>query len=184
MNRSEESQWLAALKDPLQKRNAFGQVMSTYQERVYYFTRRMITDHDDASDIVQQVFIKAWKGIDNFRGDSKLSTWLMRIAHRESITFLNKKNRFLGISVDDVHDEIVSNLTADPYYNGDEIQMHLQAAIATLPEKQKTVFVMRYFDDLSYKEIAEISGTSVGGLKANYHHAVQKIEEQLRNIKP
>lgn len=168
------------LADPLTKRKAFSEVMLQHQQRVYFFIRRMVLDHDDAADVTQNVFLKAWKGIESFRGESKMSTWLFRIAHNESITFLNKKKRLMGVSLDDLENSLTLQLEADIHYDGDEIQRALQLAIATLPEKQKAVFIFRYFENMPYSEIADATGTSVGALKASYHHAVKKIEQHIK----
>ena len=139
----------------------------------------MVLDHDDANDIAQNTFIKAWKGLDNFRSESKFSTWLYRIATNESITFLHKQKKIKGIPFEDVEHALSSSLEADVHYNGDEIQRKLQTAIANLPNKQKAVFIMKYYEEKKYKEISDITGTSVGALKASYHHAVKKIEDFL-----
>lgn len=156
-------------------------VMLDHQQRVYFFVRRMVLDHEDAADVTQNVFLKAWKGIERFRGDSKMSTWLFRIAHNEAITFLNKKNKLMGISMDDIEHGLHAQLEADVHYDGDEIQAALQVAIASLPEKQKAVFIFRYYENLPYSEIAEATGTSMGALNASYHHAAKKIEEHIRS---
>ena len=136
----------------------------------------MVLSHEDSNDILQEVFIKSWTNIDNFRGESKLTTWLYRIAINESITFLNKKRTQNNISVDDENSFLLSRLEGDQYFNGDEAQKLLQRAILTLPDKQRLVFQMKYFDEMKYEEMSEILSTSVGALKASYHHAVKKIE--------
>jgi len=157
---------------------AFNAVVDAYQQRLYWHIRRMVLDHDDANDVLQNTFIKIWKGLGNFKGNSKVYTWAYRIATNESITFLNKKRE--DISFDLVEFSVSKNLEADVYFDGDEIERKLYAAIHTLPEKQKAVFNLKYFDELKYTEISEILETSVGGLKASYHHAVKKIEEFLK----
>ncbi|MGB0424059.1 MAG: RNA polymerase sigma factor [Flavobacteriales bacterium] len=168
------------LADPFTKRKAFSEVMLQHQQRVYFFIRRMVLDHEDAADVTQNVFLKAWKGIESFRGDSKISTWLFRIAHNESVTFLNKKKKLMGVSLDDLDHSLTIQLKADLHYDGDEIQRELQLAIAKLPEKQKAVFIFRYYENLPYSDISDATGTSVGALKASYHHAVKKIEEHIK----
>jgi RNA polymerase sigma-70 factor (ECF subfamily) len=141
-----------------------------------------VLDHDDADDILQNVFIKAYHGLDKFRGESKILTWLYRIATNESISFLNsKKKRFL-IPIADVENQLSKNLEADNYFSGDHIQMKLQQAILTLPEKQRLVFNMKYFEEMKYEDMSEILGTSVGALKASYHHAVKKIEDFFKRL--
>lgn len=159
---------------------AFNLIMRKHQKPVYWHVRRIVIDHDDTNDIVQNTFIKVWKGLDAFREDSKLYTWLYRIATNESITFLNHKRKRFFISIHNVEKELFEKLQTDPYFKGDSIQKKLQAAILTLPEKQRIVFNMKYFDELKYEDMSEILGTSIGALKASYHIAVKKIEEILK----
>ena len=141
----------------------------------------MVLNHDDANDLLQNTFMKAWNGLDNFRGDSQISTWLYRIATNETLTFLsNKKNN--SISISDIEDNIIQNLQSDPYFDGDKVQLLLQQAILKLPEKQRLVFNMRFYDEMPYEEMSEILETSVGALKASYHHASKKIEEFITNV--
>ena len=139
----------------------------------------MVLSHDDTNDILQDVFIKAWTNLENFRGDSKLSTWLYRIAINESITFLNKKRSQNNISIDDDDTFLLNTIESDEYFDGDNAQKLLQKAILTLPDKQRLVFHMKYFEEMKYEDMSEILGTSVGALKASYHHAVKKIEKIL-----
>ena len=174
-----EEEIIALLKNPQTQKQAFGEVVSQYSEKIYWQIRKMVFDHEDANDLVQNTFIKAWSSINNFRGDSKLSTWLYRIAINESITFLNAQRQRNNISIDDEDIFLANKLESDEYFDGDEILLKLQKAIALLPEKQRLVFNMRYYDELSYEEISEILGTSVGALKASYHHAAKKIESFL-----
>ena len=148
-----------------------------YQERVYWHVRKMVIDHDDADDLVQEIFVKVWKNLKSFREDSKLFTWIYRIATNECLTFLKKKKRKFFVPIHDVQEELASKLDSDPSIGGDEIQMKLQKALLRLPDKQRLVFNMKYFDDMKFKDIAAITNTSEGALKANYHHAVKKIEE-------
>ena len=162
-------------------RAAFGKVIEHYSEQLYWHIRRMVIDHDDASDVLQNTFIKAWTNIDNFRGDAKLSTWLYKIAINESITFINKKKVLNNIPIDDDNTFLLNNLEADKYFDGDEAQRKLQRAIATLPDKQRLVFNMRYYEEMKYEDMSEILGTSVGALKASYHHAIKKIESFFEN---
>ena len=157
-------------------REAFGRVIEHYSQSLYWQIRRMVIDHDDTNDVLQNTFLKAWSNIDNFRGDAKLSTWLYKIAINESITFINKRKAQNNINLDDDNSFLVNNLEADRYFDGDEAQIKLQKAIATLPEKQRLVFNMRYYDEMKYEDMSEILGTSVGALKASYHHAIKKIE--------
>lgn len=154
-------------------------LVRTYQQRVYWLVRKMVIDHDDSDDITQEVFIKIHKAIDNFREDSQLYTWIYRIATNECLSFLNKKKRRFFLPIEDVSGELSSRIDTAPDITGDEIQKKLQKAILTLPDKQRLVFNMKYFEDLPYEDIAEITNTSVGALKASFHHAVKKIEDYL-----
>lgn len=174
-----EGELINALRDPKTCHQAFATVVSEYSERLYWQIRKMVLVHEDADDILQDTFIKAWTNIDNFRGDSKLSTWLYRIAINESITFLNKKRKQNNVSMDDDDTFLLNTLESDTYFDGDEAQLLLQKAILTLPEKQRIVFQMKYFKELKYEEMSEILDTSVGALKASYRHATKKIEKFL-----
>jgi RNA polymerase sigma-70 factor (ECF subfamily) len=176
MTLSEEELQLQ-LSQPNKRASAFSQVVRTYQERLYWHIRKMVLSHDDANDVLQNTFLKAWNGLDSFRGDAQFSTWLYRIATNETLTFLANKRMRNSNSIDDVEDALLQNLKADTYFNGTEIQLKLQEALLTLPEKQRLVFNMKYYDDITYNKMEEILGTSVGALKASYHHAVKKIEK-------
>jgi RNA polymerase sigma factor (sigma-70 family) len=158
---------------------AFSLIMHKYQEKLYWHIRKMVISHDDADDLVQKAFIKAWKGLANFREDAQLYTWLYRIATNETLTFLRQKRRKFFVPIVDVEKELEQTVESDVYFNGDAIQLNFQKAILTLPEKQRLVFNMKYFDDITYEEMAEILGTSVGALKASYHIASKKIEKYL-----
>ena len=163
-----------------QTRNyAFNLLVREYQKRLYWHIRKIIIDHDDTDDVLQNVFIKVWKNLSNFKEESQLFTWMYRIATNESINFLNQKKKRAGIPLDDVSAFLANNLESDSYYKGDEIQTKLQKAILTLPDKQRIVFNMKYFDEMKYEEMSKILETSVGALKASYHHAVKKIETYL-----
>ncbi|MDD3079613.1 MAG: RNA polymerase sigma factor [Paludibacter sp.] len=171
-----EAELLLQLNQPQKKAGAFSGLVRLYQEKLYWHIRKMVLSHDDANDILQNTFMKAWNGLDGFRGDSQISTWLYRIATNETLTFLaNKRMRNIA-SMDDVETVLLQNLQADTYFNGNELELKLQKAILTLPEKQRLVFNMKYFDDITYEQMEAILGTSVGALKASYHHAVKKIE--------
>jgi len=176
MNPTEEELQIQ-LNEPLKRVGAFSVLVRMYQERLYWHIRKMILSHDDSNDVLQNTFMKAWNGLDGFRGESKLSTWLYRIATNETLTFLTNKRLRNISSMDDVEDVLLQNLRADSYFNGTEIQMKLQEAILTLPEKQRLVFNMKYFEDITYEQMEAVLGTSVGALKASYHHAVKKIEK-------
>jgi RNA polymerase sigma factor (sigma-70 family) len=158
---------------------AFNMIVKKYQKRLYYHIRRMVIDHDDSNDILQNTFIKVWKGLDNFREDSQLFTWMYRIATNECLTFLKQKKRRFLIPLD-LTKELTDHLTSNnSLFNADKLEMKLQKAILTLPEKQRLVFNLRYYDNMKYEEMSEILGTSVGALKASYHHAVNKIEKYI-----
>lgn len=158
--------------------DAFKELIDKYKVKLYWHIRKIVIDHNDADDILQNVFIKVWKNINTFRGQSKLYTWLYRIATNESLNFLKSQRKHFFVSID-IERTLLEKLETDPYFNGDEADKELQKAILTLPEKQRVVFNMRYFDDLTYEEMAEILNTSEGALKASYHHAVKKIEKYL-----
>jgi len=176
MNLSEE-ELQKQLSDPRQRNSAFSLVVRMFQERLYWHIRKMVMSHEDSNDVLQNTFLKAWNGLDGFRGDSQISTWLYRIATNETLTFLSNKRMRSQNSMNEVEDGLLQNLRADTYFDGNDLQMRLQEAILTLPEKQRLVFNMRYFDDITYEQMEAILGTSAGALKASYHHAVKKIEK-------
>lgn len=165
------------LRDPLTAREAFAEAIAVYTEPLYWQIRRLVNNHDDANDLLQNTFMKAWQSVDNFRGDARLSTWLHKIAINESLTFLEKEKRRAGVSLDDPDSRMVHAIEADTMVDGDELALKLRKAIARLPEKQRIVFNMRYYDDMKYEDMSQILGTSVGALKASYHLAVKKIEK-------
>ncbi|MBP6356345.1 MAG: sigma-70 family RNA polymerase sigma factor [Paludibacter sp.] len=176
MNRT-EAELLLGLKNEQKKASAFSEIVRLYQERLYWHIRKMVLSHDDANDVLQNTFIKAWNGLDGFRGDSQISTWFYKIATNETLTFLANKRQRNHTSMDDDEKMMLQNLQSDTYFDGDEVQLMLQKAILTLPEKQRLVFNMKYFDDITYEEMEAILGTTVGALKASYHIAVKKIEK-------
>ncbi|WP_405209333.1 RNA polymerase sigma factor [Aquimarina sp. LLG6339-5] len=176
----QEENLLIALQTDKDINNAFTKLVSMYKQRLYWHIRNMVKNHDDTDDILQNVFIKVYKNISKFKGDSKLYSWMYRIATNESITFLNQKAKKYNISNEELQQQLIENLEADVYFEGDEIQLKLQKAIALLPQKQQQVFNMKYFQELKYKEISEILETSEGALKASYHLASKKIEEYLK----
>ncbi len=158
----------------------FNLLMDKYQEKVYWVIRRMVIEHEVADDVAQETFVKVWKNIESFKGDSKLYTWIYRIATNEALNHLRKKKRRFFLPIGDVEHELRSSLDADVYYTGDDIQLKLQKALLKLPEKQRLVFNMKYFEEMKFKDIAEVMEVSVGSLKAQYHHAVKKIEKFIK----
>ncbi len=160
---------------------AFRFIVKQYKERLYWHIRKMTLNHEDADDILQNAFLKAWQGLDKFKAESKLYTWLYRIATNETLSFLNKKRKNVTLPLD-VKSEMIEKLENDAYFGGDEMQLKLQKAILQLPDKQRLVFNMRYFDEMKYQKMANILETSEGALKASYHHAVKKIEEYLKSL--
>ena len=177
----DDEQLVARLREPSTCREAFGDVIRIYSEPLYWQIRRMVNNHDDANDLLQNTFMKAWGAIENFRGEAKLSTWLHKIAINESITFLEKERKRLNISLDDEESFLINTIEADENIDGDELALKLRKAIASLPEKQRLVFNMKYYDEMKYEEMSSILGTSVGALKASYHLAVKKISEYFNN---
>lgn len=164
-------------EDDATQRRAFGMIVEEFGQQLYWQIRRLVLNHDDANDVLQETLIQAWKNIDYFRGESKLSTWLYRIAINQSLNFLNKQKAQQSISMDNEEASVANQLEGDPYFDGEKAQRLLQQALTTLPDKQRLVFNFRYFDELTYTEISEIIGSSVGALKADYHLAVKKISK-------
>ena len=163
------------------REKAFRELISLYKERLYWHVRKIVTSHDDTDDVLQNTFIKIYKNIGKFNQESKLFSWMYRIATNEAITFINKRAKEKKVDIAEVQEYLVNTLENDVYFTGEEIQEILQKAIATLPQKQQLVFNMKYFDNIKYTEISEILGTSVGALKASYFHAVKKIESYMKN---
>ncbi len=170
---------LDAIHKPGEKEAGFNQLVLKYQQRLYWHIRKIVVSHEDADDVLQNTMLKIWKSIAHFRSDSGLYTWLYRIATNEALSFLKQKKRKYMASWVDVEQQMSETLESDPWFNGDEIQLKLQQAILKLPKKQRLVFNMKYFDQMKYDEMSEILKTSVGALKASYHHAVKKIEAML-----
>ena len=172
-----DQELLSRIKEPESRNFGYNLLIKKYQQRIYWHIRKMVIDHDDADDLVQETFIKVYRNLDSFRADSQLYTWIYRIATNECLNFLKKKKRRFFLPIGDVENELMQKIDESPYVEGDEIQKKLQKALLKLPEKQRLVFNMKYFDEMKYEEIADITGTTVGSLKASYHHAVKKIEE-------
>lgn len=180
MNQYDEKTIVALLSKPETQRAAFEAVVRRYSEQLYWQVRRIVLTHEDANDVLQNTFIKAWSHLDTFRNDSRLSTWLYRIAINESLDFMRRQKNVVSVSADDDETGVADSLLADKYFDGDEAAAMLQQAIASLPDVQRTVFNMRYFDDMRYSEISRILKTSEGALKASYHIAVKKISDYFR----
>ncbi len=177
----EEKIFLETLNNPKTQNTAFKQLVESYQKPLYFHIRNIVLSHDDADDVLQNTFMKVFSNIGKFKGESKLYSWMFRIATNESLTFIEQRAKKQGISNVQLQQKTILNLESDVYFEGNEIQLKLQKAIATLPEKQQLVFKMKYFEEMKYENMSEILDTSVGGLKANYHHAVKKIEAFLKN---
>lgn len=175
-----DEELLAKIRNPDTANYGFNLLVREYQQRVYRLARKMVIDHDDADDITQEVFIKVHRSLPTFRADSQLFTWIYRIATNECITFLNKKRRRFFLPIHDVGKELSARIESGRHISGDEIQRMLQKALTQLPDKQRLVFTMKYFEELSYEQMETVTGTSIGALKASYHHAVKKIEEFLK----
>lgn len=177
----EEQSLVSALHSNDEKERAFKILVTEYKERLYWHIRKIVMDHDDTDDVLQNTFIKIFRNIHSFKADSKLYTWMYRIATNEAITFINKRAKRANISSKEVQETILSRLETDVYFEGDHIQLQLQKAIATLPQKQRLIFNMKYFEEHTFEQLSEILETSVGGLKSSYHIAVKKIKAYLQN---
>ena len=176
----DEKEFINELLDPKTQNVAFQILLRNYQKPLYNLIRTIVLNHDDTDDVLQNTFVKIFQNLKNFKGNSKLFSWMYRIATNEAITFINNKAKRNGTTSEAMQTKIVENLQSDVYFDGNEIQIKLQKAIVLLPEKQQLVFKMKYFEELKYEQISEVLGTSVGALKASYHHAVKKIEEFLK----
>ena len=172
----EEKEFISQLLDPKTQDKSFQKLLLDYKKPLYNHIRTIVLNHDDTDDVLQNTFVKVFQNLKNFKGESKLFSWIYRIATNEALTFLNQKAKKQGITSETLQNKTIDNLKSDDYFDGDALQIKLHKAIASLPEKQQLVFKMKYFQELKYEEISEIVGTSVGALKASYHHAVKKIE--------
>jgi RNA polymerase sigma-70 factor (ECF subfamily) len=178
---ADDTELLHRFKDPSQKEKAFTAIIKKYQEKLYWHIRRMVVDHDDANDILQNMFIKVWKSLENFREDSQLYTWLYRIATNECLTFLEQQKRRSAVSLSDVESGLTNKIKADENFDANKLEWKLQLAIQHLPDKQRIVFNLRYYDEMPYEEMSRVLETSEGALKASYHHAAKKIEDFILN---
>jgi len=177
----DDQELLQQFRQAATKEKAFTAIIKKYQEKLYWHVRRMVVDHDDANDVLQNMFIKVWNALDNFREDSQLYTWLYRIATNESLTFLQQQKRRSAVSLSDVESGLSNKVKADTGFDANKLEWKLQLAIQQLPEKQRAVFNLRYYDEMPYEEMSRVLETSEGALKASYHHAVKKIEEFIKN---
>jgi len=176
-----DSELLAQFRTAATKERAYTGIIRKYQEKMYWHIRRMVVDHDDANDVLQNVLIRVWNGLENFREDSQLYTWLYRIATNECLTFLEQQKKRTAVSLSDVESGLSNKIRADKHFDGQKAEWKLQLAIQQLPEKQRVVFGLRYYDEMPYEEMSRVLETSEGALKASYHHAVKKIEDYMLN---
>ena len=176
-----DNELLVQFRDPVTKERAYTAIVKKYQEKLYWHIRRMVVDHEDANDVLQNVLIRVWKGLENFREDSQLFTWLYRIATNESLTFLEQQKKKASVSLSDVETGLSNKIKADQNFDANKLEWKLQLAIQQLPEKQRVVFSLRYYEEMPYEEMSRVLETSEGALKASYHHAVKKIEDYIKN---
>jgi RNA polymerase sigma-70 factor (ECF subfamily) len=178
---SSDNELLVEFRNPVTKEKAFTAIIKKYQEKLYWLVRRMVVDHDDANDVLQNVFIRVWNGLGNFREDSQLYTWMYRIATNESLTFIEQQKKRASVSLSEVESGLSNKIKADKDFDGNKLEWKLQLAIQQLPEKQRIVFQLRYYDEMPYEQMSKVLETSEGALKASYHHAVKKIEDYIKN---
>jgi RNA polymerase sigma factor (sigma-70 family) len=177
----QDTELLLQFRDPATREKAFTAIIKKYQEKLYWHIRRMVVEHEDANDVLQNVFIRVWNGLDNFREDSQLYTWLYRIATNECLSYLEQQKRKSSASLDEMESGLSNKVIADKYFDPNKLEWKLQLAIQQLPEKQRVVFTLRYYDEMPYEEMSRVLDTSEGALKASYHHAVKKIEDYILN---
>ena len=177
----QDTELLLQFRDPENKERAFTAIIKKYQEKLYWHIRRMVVEHEDANDVLQNVFIRVWNGLENFREDSQLYTWLYRIATNECLSYLEQQKRKSTLSFDEMESGLSIKIVADKYFDPNKLEWKLQLAIQQLPEKQRVVFTLRYYDEMPYEEMSRVLDTSEGALKASYHHAVKKIEDYILN---
>ncbi|MEO6670292.1 MAG: sigma-70 family RNA polymerase sigma factor [Ferruginibacter sp.] len=178
---TDDKELLYLFRNEATKESAYTRIIKKYQEKLYWHIRRMVVEHEDANDVLQNMFIKVWKGLDNFREDSQLYTWLYRIATNESLTFLQQQKKRRSISLNDEDSFLSNKIQADQDFDSNKLEWKLQLAIQKLPDKQRVVFNLRYFTEMPYEEMSRVLETSEGALKASYHHAVKKIEDYILN---
>ena len=180
-NLQDDKELLLQFRDSTTKERAYTSIIRKYQERLYWHVRRMVVEHEDANDVLQNMFIKVWKGLENFREDSQLYTWLYRIATNECLTFLEQQKKRASVSISDEESGLSQKIKADSHFDANKLEWKLQLAIQQLPEKQRIVFNLRYYDEMPYEEMSKVLETSEGALKASYHHAAKKIEDFILN---
>jgi len=176
-----DTELLSQFRDPETKEKAFTSIIKKYQERLYWHIRRIVVEHEDANDVLQNVFIRVWNGLENFREDAQLYTWLYRIATNECLTFLEQQKKRASVPIDESENGLSNKIIADKHFDPNKLEWKLQLAIQQLPEKQRVVFTLRYYDEMPYEEMSKVLETSEGALKASYHHAVKKIEDYILN---
>ena len=176
-----DSELLVQFRNPETKETAYTTIIRKYQEKLYWHIRRMVIEHEDANDVLQNVLIRVWNGLQNFREDSQLYTWLYRVATNECLTYLEQQKKRSSVSLSDVEGDLSNKIIADKHFDPNRLEWKLQLAIQQLPEKQRIVFTLRYYDEMPYEEMSKVLETSEGALKASYHHAVKKIEDYIRN---
>src|SRR6187551_3395637 len=177
----QDSELLTQFRDPATKEKAYTTIVKKYQEKLYWHVRRMVIEHEDANDVLQNVFIRVWNGLENFREDAQLYTWLYRVATNECLTYLEQQKKKSSVSLSDVEAGLSNRIIADKHFDANKLEWKLQLAIQQLPEKQRVVFNLRYYDEIPYEEMSRVLETSEGALKASYHHAVKKIEDFIKN---
>jgi len=181
LNASSDTELLIQFRNPITKEKAFTAIIKKYQEKLYWHVRRMVIEHEDANDVLQNVFVRVWNGLENFREDSQLYTWLYRIATNECLTYIEQQKKRSAVALDEVESGLSNKIKADSHFDANRLEWKLQLAIQQLPEKQRLVFNLRYYDEMPYEEMSRVLDTSEGALKASYHHAVKKIEDYIRN---
>lgn len=181
LTQRDDAELLIQFRNPATREAAYTTIIKKYQERLYWHVRRMVVDHDDANDVLQNVFIRVWNALENFKEESQLYTWLYRIATNESLTFLENQKKRASVSLSDVESGLENKVKASQHFDANKLEWKLQLAIQRLPEKQRAVFTLRYYDEMPYEEMSRVLETSEGALKASYHHAVKKIEDYIKN---
>ena len=176
-----DTELLVQFRNPITKEKAFTAIIKKYQEKLYWHVRRMVIEHEDANDVLQNVFVRVWNGLENFREDSQLYTWLYRIATNECLTYIEQQKKRSSVSLDEMESGLSNKIKADSHFNANRLEWKLQLAIQQLPEKQRVVFNLRYYGEMPYEEMSKVLETSEGAIKASYHHAVKKIEDYIKN---